>query len=133
MTPTAPPCWAAAHERRRRSGRWTPQPAVPCPAGMVGGRSNAPSTPSPRCSRRGPTRPVISELAITSDPGSDGMYRTGDEIEVTATFGAPVAVGGRPRVKLRLGQGGESDRWAEYERGGAFAIADYSDTGPGQK
>ena len=52
----------------------------------------------------GPNPARITDLAITSDPGPDGMYRTGDEIEVTATFGAPVAVGGQPRVKLRLGR-----------------------------
>ncbi len=72
----------------------------------------------------GPNPAVISELEITSDPGSDGMYRTGDEIEVTATFEAPVAVRGEPRVKLRLGQGGGSDRWAEYQRGGAVFVGE---------
>ena len=61
----------------------------------------------------GPNPARITDLAITSDPGPDGIYRTGDEIEVTATFGAPVAVAGQPRVKLRLGQGEDSDRWAE--------------------
>ena len=60
----------------------------------------------------GPNPAVISELAITSDPGADGIYRTGDEIEVTATFGAPVAVSGRPRIKLRLGRTEQRDVWA---------------------
>ena len=72
----------------------------------------------------GPNPARITDLAITSEPGPDRNYTTGDEIEVTATFGAPVSVGGRPRVKLRLGQGGESDRWAEYERGGAVFVGE---------
>ena len=63
----------------------------------------------------GPNPARITDLAITSDPGADRIYRTGDEIKVTATFGAPVTVVGQPRVKLRLGQGEDSDRWAEAE------------------
>ena len=60
-----------------------------------------------------PNPAVITDLAITSDPGSDGMYRTGDEIEVTATFAEPVTVAGGPRIKLRLGRTEQTDRWAE--------------------
>ena len=30
--------------------------------------------------------PTVSSIAITSDPGHDGTYGTGDEIEVTVTF-----------------------------------------------
>ena len=70
----------------------------------------------------GPNPAVITDLAITSDPGPDGMYRTGDEIEVTATFGAPVTVVGQPRVKLRLGRTEDSDRWAEAEGDAAAAV-----------
>ena len=63
----------------------------------------------------GPNPAVITDLAITSDPGSDQIYRTGETIEVTATFGAPVTVHGNPRIKLRLGQTEGSHRWAEAE------------------
>ena len=63
----------------------------------------------------GPNPAFITNLAITSDPGSDQMYQTGDIIEVTATFGEAVTVSGRPRIKLRLGQTEQSDRWAEAD------------------
>ena len=70
---------------------------------------------------------MISDLEITSNPRSDGIYRTGEEIEVTATFGAPVAVSGRPRIQLQLGQSNASQVWAEYERGGATVLPDGSE------
>ena len=70
----------------------------------------------------GPNPAVVESLAITSDPGPDGIYTTGDEIEVAATFATPVAVQGEPRIRLHLGQTAQSQVWADYERGGAFVI-----------
>ena len=58
-TTTAQPCWAAPLGDMRRSGVSTPQPSTRCPAIPVGGRSPATSTPSPRCSRSGRTRPAL--------------------------------------------------------------------------
>ena len=63
----------------------------------------------------GPNPARITDLAITSNPRSGGIYRTGETIEVTATFGAPVRVEGAPRIKLRLGLTEQRDRWAEAE------------------
>ena len=62
---------------------------------------------------------AISMVEITSDPGSDAIYSTGDAIEVTATFDRAVAVTGKPRIRLRLRVtgGAAGDRWAEYESG----------------
>ena len=77
----------------------------------------------------GPNPAVITDLAITSDPGSDQMYRTGETIEVTATFGAAVTVGGNPRIKLRLGQTEGSHRWAEAEAGARATVALVKNTG----
>ena len=37
-------------------------------------------------------RPFVENLAITSDPGSDGTYGVGDKIEVTATFNEEVSI-----------------------------------------
>ena len=42
-------------------------------------------------------------VEITSDPGMDSNYATGDDIEVTATFDQAVAVTGKPRIEVRLG------------------------------
>ena len=66
---------------------------------------------------------VISTVAITSDPGMDSNYATGDDIEVTATFDEAVTVTGTPRILLLLGGGGRGERWAEYASGsGTTAI-----------
>ena len=56
-------------------------------------------------------------VEITSDPGMDSNYATGDDIEVTATFDQAVAVTGKPRILLLLGGGSRGDRWAEYASG----------------
>ena len=61
---------------------------------------------------------AITGVEITSDPGMDSNYATGDDIEVTATFDQAVAVTGKPRIKLRLiGGTTRGDRWAEYASG----------------
>ena len=60
------------------------------------------------------TPPTVISVAITSDPGTDGIYAADDEIGVTVTFSEPVVVSGRPRLTLEVG--GE-DRTAEYETG----------------
>ena len=60
------------------------------------------------------TPPTVSTVAITSDPGSDGIYAADEEIGVTVTFSEPVVVTGRPRLTLDVG---DEDRMAEYEMG----------------
>ena len=60
------------------------------------------------------TPPAVSTVAITSDPGTDGIYAADDKIGVTVTFSESVVVTGRPRLTLDVG--GE-DRTAEYEIG----------------
>ena len=65
--------------------------------------------------------PTVSTVVVTSDPGADETYGTGDVIRVTVTFGAAVTVdtgGGRPRIQLRIGGGDpEHRKWADYEGG----------------
>ncbi len=60
------------------------------------------------------TPPTVSMVAITSDPGTDGIYAADDEIAVTVTFSEPVVVTRRPRLTIEVG--GE-DRMAEYDVG----------------
>ena len=48
------------------------------------------------------TVPTIESVAITSDPGSDGEYVKGDDIEITVTFSEAVSVTGTPRIKIKL-------------------------------
>ena len=47
----------------------------------------------------------VTGVAITSDPGADGIYALGDVIQMTATFNKAVNVdttGGTPRLKIRM-------------------------------
>ena len=60
---------------------------------------------------------AIDMVEITSDPGMDNNYATGEDIEVTATFDQAVNVSGTPQILLRLGGGSRGARWAEYSSG----------------
>ena len=64
------------------------------------------------------TPPTVSNLAITSDPGSDRTYAAGDEIRVTVTFSETVEVTGTPRLQIELGGG---SRTADYQGGSGTA------------
>ena len=50
-----------------------------------------------------PTTPTISTVAITSSPGSDNTYATGDTITVSLTFSEAVTVTGTPYVTIDIG------------------------------
>ena len=64
----------------------------------------------------------IDDIAITSDPGSDAIYGTGDTIEATVTFDGVVHVTDEPRLTLTVGTPigvllGIAARDAVYTRG----------------
>ena len=61
-----------------------------------------------------PTVPTIESVAVTSDPGEDGGYAVGDEIQVGLTFSEAVTVTGVPQLTLDVG--GRS-RTAAYSEG----------------
>ena len=81
---TSRPTWM--RERRSRSST---------PLSMMRATPRGPSsvTPPPRWKQPPPT---IKSVAITSDPGSDETYGTGDSIEITVTFSENVTVTGTP-------------------------------------
>ena len=64
------------------------------------------------------TPPEVESLGITSNPGSDQTYASGDEIEVTVTFNETVEVEGTPRLTIELGSG---RRTANYQGGSGTA------------
>ena len=49
------------------------------------------------------TPPTVSSAAITSDPGMDNTYATGDTITVSLTFSEAVTVTGTPHVVVDIG------------------------------
>ena len=61
-----------------------------------------------------PTVPTIVSVAVTSDPGEDGGYAIGDEIQVGLTFSEAVTVTGAPQLTLDVGG---RNRTAEYSEG----------------
>ena len=61
-----------------------------------------------------PTAPTIESVAVTSDPGADGGYAIGDEIQVGLTFSETVTVTGAPQLTLDVGG---QNRTAEYSEG----------------
>ena len=61
-----------------------------------------------------PTVPTIESVAVTSDPGEDGGYAIGDEIQVGLTFSEAVTVTGVPQLTLDVGG---QIRTAEYSEG----------------
>ena len=69
------------------------------------------------------TAPTISSVAITSNPGPDDTYATGDTITVTFTFSEAVTVdttNGTPYVVLGIGG---SSGFADYSGDGSGALA----------
>ena len=60
--------------------------------------------------------PTIESVAVTSDPGEDGGYAIGDEIQAGLTFSEAVTVAGAPQINLDVGG---LSRTAEYSEGSA--------------
>ena len=46
------------------------------------------------------TRPFITDVVISSDPGADETYAIGEDIEVTVTFSEAVGVTGTPEITI---------------------------------
>ena len=58
---------------------------------------------------------AIRTVEISSDPGSDGNYATGDDIAVAFTFGDEVDVRGNPSITIRLGEDASTERTAYFD------------------
>ena len=67
------------------------------------------------------TVPAVEDVSITSEAGSDGEYKAGDDVKITVTFSEAVTVTGNPRVLFRVdamnSNGGlvERNRRAKYD------------------
>ena len=66
------------------------------------------------------TTPTVSSVAITSDPGMDNTYATGDTITVSLTFSEAVTITGTPYVVVDIGG---QPRNFKYSGDGATAAA----------
>ena len=75
------------------------------------------------------TEPTISSVSITSDPGSDYTYGTGDTIQGTVTFSEDVTVTGTPQLELNMYESTPSARQASYsssDSSGADVVFTYT-------
>ena len=61
--------------------------------------------------------PFVTGIALSSDPGEDGSYASGDVIKVKVTFNKDVNVTGTPRLKIDLDPATGGEKWASYASG----------------
>ena len=88
----------------------------PCADGGIctAGETLLSEVPASHLIRADTTPPAVSNIEISSNPGSDRTYVPGDEIQATVNFSETVAVTGMPQLMLELGG---SLRTATYQSG----------------
>ncbi len=92
----------------------------PCADGGIctAGETLLSEVPASHVIRADTTPPTVSNIEVSSDPGTDRTYAVDDEIQVTVTFSETVEVTGTPELRLELGGG---QRTATYEGGSGTA------------
>ena len=92
----------------------------PCADGGIctAGETLLSEVPASHVIRADTTPPTVSNIEVSSDPGTDRTYAAGDEIQVTVTFSETVEVTGTPQLTLELGGG---QRTGTYEGGSGTA------------
>ncbi len=69
--------------------------------------------------------PTVSSLSVVSSAGSDGNYRTGDEIRLAVTFSEAVTVAGAAEIALTIGV---TQQGAVYSSGSGSATLEFAYT-----
>ena len=92
----------------------------PCADGGIctAGETLLSEVPASHVIRADTTPPTVSNIEVSSDPGTDRTYAVDDEIQVTVTFSETVEVTGTPELRLELGGG---QRTATYQGGSGTA------------
>ena len=62
-------------------------------------------------------RSYVTDVALSSDPGDDGPYASGDTIRMRVTFRKDVNVTGTPRLKIDFDPADGGEKWANYASG----------------
>ena len=73
--------------------------------------------------------PTVSSIAVTSFPGDDNTYGTGDTIRIAVTFSEDVTVTGTPQLELEFYDQGSSNKLADYSSSnssGANVVFEYT-------
>ena len=98
------------------AGKW-----LRASAGYTDGEGSGKSAQAEAANAVDDPRPnVTGALAVTSDPGSDGTYATGDVLAVTVTFDEAIAVTGTPQLTVKVGT---ADKTATCARKGSTGEA----------
>ena len=92
----------------------------PCADGGIctAGETLLSEVPASHVIRADTTPPTVSNIEVSSDPGTDRTYAVDDEIQVTVTFSETVEVTGTPELRLELGGG---QRTGTYQGGSGTA------------
>ncbi len=69
--------------------------------------------------------PTVSSLNVVSNAGSDGIYRTGDEIRLAVSFSEAVTVTGAAEIALTIGA---TQQGAAYSSGSGSATLEFAYT-----
>ena len=72
--------------------------------------------------------PFVTGIALSSDPGEDGSYASGDVIKVKVTFNKDVNVTGTPRLKIDLDPATGGEKWASYASGSGARVLEFTYT-----
>ena len=72
--------------------------------------------------------PYVTGVALSSDPGEDGSYSSGDAIKVKLTFKKDVNVTGTPRLKIDLDPATGGEKWANYASGSGARVLEFTYT-----
>ena len=72
--------------------------------------------------------PTVASVAIASDPGADGIYGTGDTIEISVTFTGAVDVTGSPRIDIDMDPAAWGTKQAAYSGGSGTATLTFAHT-----
>ena len=75
-----------------------------------------------------PSAATVTDVEITSDPGSDDTYARDDVISITLTFSETVDVTGAPRLKIDMDPAEWGEKWAAYQGGSGTATLTFAHT-----
>ncbi len=75
-----------------------------------------------------PSAPMVTAVAVSSDPGDSSTYNLGDTIRVAVSFSEAVSVTGTPQIAIDMDPAFWGTKWAAYETGSGTATLTFAHT-----
>ena len=88
--------------------------------------ANGAGTPSDAATATPGVPAAVTGVAVTSAPGSDNAYTTGEAIVVTFTFGEAITVTGAPQLTITVGTGERSAACAAHATDNTKLVCTYT-------